>query len=236
MKKTKILIGIFYTIIVFIFLYIFFSKFNFQDIGSYKFIQTNMSYLVGLKENNIIILSFIFLFLTVIWVFLLGFGSPVALLGGFIFSKWYGTFLVALSLSFGAMFLYIFANYFFKDYIKEKFLSKFYKLEIKFKKNEFIFFFIYRFIGGIPFCIANILPVLFNINLKNYFFGSFLGMMPQIFVMVSLGSGLESIIANNENSFPGFLNLISSPDIYFPILGFFIIFMVSFFLRKKFLK
>ena len=140
MKNLKVLIGIFYALIVFIFLYIFFSKFSFQDVGSYKFIQTNSSYLASLRENNLILISIAFLFLTIIWVFLLGFGSPVALLGGFIFSKWLGTFIVTLSLSLGAMTLYIFANYFLKNYIKEKFLSKFHKLEAKFKKNEFIFF------------------------------------------------------------------------------------------------
>ena len=56
------------------------------------------------------------------------------------------------------------------------------------------FFLIYRFVGGIPFTIANLLPVLFNVKLKNYFFGSFLGIMPQGFIVTSLGSGISEII------------------------------------------
>ena len=67
----------------------------------------------------------------------------------------------------------------------------------KFKKQEFLYFFIYRFVGGIPFFIANILPTLFNIKIKNYFFGTLLGIFPQIFVLVSMGSGIEKIISNN---------------------------------------
>ena len=72
------------------------------------------------------------------WVFpFLGFGSPIALLGGFVFGKWVGTAVVVLGLSIGATFLYIFGNYFLKDLIREKFLNKFINLEIKFKKSEF---------------------------------------------------------------------------------------------------
>ena len=53
---------------------------------------------------------------------------------------------------------------------------------------------IYRFVGGIPFFIQNILPCLFDVKIKNYFFATFFGMLPQIFIGVSLGSGIEKII------------------------------------------
>ena len=55
-------------------------------------------------------------------------------------------------------------NYFFRDLIKEKFSSKFHFLINKFKENELLYFIIYRFIGGIPFAISNLLPTLFNIK------------------------------------------------------------------------
>ena len=103
------------------------------------------------------------------WVFLLGFGSPIALVAGFIFGKWLGVLLAVSALSIGATILYIFVGYFFKDLIIEKFLSKFKNLETKFKKNEFIFFLVYRFVGGIPFPIANLLPILFNVKKKIIF-------------------------------------------------------------------
>ena len=105
----------------------------------------------------------------------------------------------------------------------------------KLKKNEFIFISIYRFIGGIPFAIANVLPTLFNIKVKNYFFGTLIGMAPQIFVGVSLGSGLNKIIETNSE-IPSFLDVIITPEIYLPILGILSILILAFFLRKKFLK
>ena len=88
------------------------------------------------------------------------------LVAGFIFGKWIGVLLAVSALSIGATILYIFAGYFFKDLIIEKFLSKFKNLETKFKKNEFIFFLVYRIVGGIPFPIANLLPILFNVKKK----------------------------------------------------------------------
>ena len=234
-KNIKILVGLFYLILLLIFLYFFFSKFSLEEITTYKFIKMNREYLINIKENNTILLSFIFMILTVIWVFLLGIGSPVALTAGFIFGQWAGVLLTVSSLSIAATLFYIFGNYFFKDLIREKFLNKFKNLEIKFKKNEFIFFLVYRIVGGIPFPIANLLPILFNIKLKNYFFGTFLGMIPQVFVIVSLGSGIEQIIKNND-TIPSILEILLSSEIYFPILGFIFLVFISLMLKKIFYK
>ena len=234
-KNIKIFIGTFYLILLFIFLYLFFSKFTFEEITTYKFIQSNTEYLTNIKETNTILLSFGFMIFTILWVFLLGFGSPILLISGFIFGKWLGLLLAVGSLSIGATFLYIFGNYFFKDLIKEKFLNKFKNLESKFKKNEFIFFLIYRFVGGIPFQIANLLPVLFNVKIKNYFFGSFLGIMPQAFIIVSLGSGIEKIVENND-SIPSMLELLSSAEIYLPVLGFIFLIFITLIIKKIFYK
>ena len=234
-KNIKIIIGLFYLILLFIFLYLFFSKFTLEEITTYKFIQANREYLANIKQNNTILLLFAFLIFTIIWVLILGFASPILLAAGFIFGKWLGVLLAVGSLSIGATILYIFAGYFFKDLIEEKFLSKFKNLETKFKKNEFIFFLIYRFVGGIPFQIANLLPILFNVKRKNYFFGSFLGIMPQGFIITSLGSGISEIIKNND-TVPSLLDLLSSNEIYLPILGFIFLVFLTIILKKFFYK
>ena len=234
-KNIKIFIGTIYLILLFIFLYLFFSKFTFEEITTYKFIQSYTEYLTNIKETNTILLSFGFMLITILWVFLLGFGSPIALVAGFIFGKWLGVLLAVSALSIGATILYIFVGYFFKDLIIEKFLSKFKNLETKFKKNEFTFFLVYRFIGGIPFQIANLLPILFNVKRKNYFFGTFLGMMPQGFIIVSLGSGISEIIKTND-SMPSVIELLSSSEIYLPVLGFIFLVFLTIFLKKIFYK
>ena len=235
-KKIKLFIGLSYLILLSTFLFLFFSKFSVQEITSYDFIKDNRSYFLELRNTNLFLIFTIFLVVTILWVFpFLGFGSPVALLGGFILGKWLGLIFVVLGLSIGATFLYIFGNYFLKQFIREKFLNKFQNFEIKFKQSEFIYLLIYRFIGGIPWQLSCLLPTLFNVKVINFFFATLIGIIPQIFLSVSIGSGLEKIIEQNAEV-PGIIDIIFSPDIYIPITAFFILILITIFLRKFFYR
>ena len=238
-KKIKLYIGLFYLIFISIFLYYFFSKFSLEEIKSftsYDFIKDNRDYFFELKNTNLFILFIIFLAFTILWVFpFLGFGSPIALLGGFIFGKWIGTIVVVLGISIGATFLYVFGNYFLKDLIREKFLNKYKNLEIKFKKSEFIYLLVYRFCGGIPMQLSCLLPTIFNVRVINFFFATLIGIIPQIFLAVSIGSGLEKIIEQNLQA-PRIIDLLTSAEIYIPLIIFACLIIVSIFLRKLFYK
>ena len=233
-KKTKLFIGVFYITIVGLFLYYLFSKFSFQELTSYEFIKDNVDYFSDIKENNLFFLSISFLLFTILWVFpFLGFGSPVALLGGFILGKWLGLLIVVLGLSIGATFLYIFGNFYLKDFIRDKFLNKYQKLEQKFKKSEFLYLLIYRAVGGIPWQLSCILPTLFNVKKINFFFATLIGIIPQVFLVVSIGSGLETVINENLTP-PGIKDIILSPSIYFPLSVFLILIIITIFIRKFF--
>ncbi len=150
-KKVKIIMGLVYLVILSIFIYFLFNYFDFEDISSIKVIHSNQDQLNILKENNLILLISIFFLMTVLWVFLLGFGSPVALIGGFIFGKWIGTIIVTMSLSIGALCLYIFAKFFLYDFLKEKLFVKFKKLDLMFQKKQLLIMIIFRFVGIVPF-------------------------------------------------------------------------------------
>ena len=235
-KKFKIYIGLFYIVVVGVFLYYLFSKFSLQELSSYEFIKDNLDYFSKIKTKNIFLLSLFFLLFTILWVFpFLGFGSPVALLAGFILGKWVGSLVVVIGLSIGASFLYIFANFFLKDFVREKFSNKFKNLDVKFKKSEFIYLLIYRFIGGIPWQLSCILPTLFNVKIINFFLATLIGIIPQVFLVVSIGSGLETIIGQNLKP-PKIMDIITSPDIYFPLGAFFILIITTIFLRTMFYK
>ena len=235
-KKFKIYIGLFYITVVGVFLYYLFSKFSLQELTSYEFIKNNIDYFSKLKKTNIFILSLFFLLFTILWVFpFLGFGSPVSLLAGFILGKWVGTITVVLGLSIGATFLYIFGNFFLKDFVREKFLNKFQNLDDKFKKSEFLYLLIYRFIGGIPWQLSCILPTLFNVKVINFLLATLIGIIPQVFLVVSIGSGLESIISQNLKP-PSIIDIISSPTIYLPLGTFFFLIIITVILRGVFYK
>ena len=234
-KKIKLFIGLFYIITVCMFLFFFFSKFTFEEITSYEFIKNNRNYFFDLRKSNFFLLSILFLLFTIIWVFAAGFGSPIALLAGFIFGKWLGLLIIIFGMSIGASALYVFANYFLKEMIREKFLNRFQSLEEKFKKSELIYLLIYRFVGGIPFALSNVIPCIFNVKLKNFFLATFVGMLPQLFLVVSIGSGLEKMIDQNLKA-PSIFELIMSKDIYIPLIAFLALLIITYFIKNIFYK
>ena len=235
-KKLKLFIGLSYLILLSVFLYLFFSKFSFQEITSYDFIKENRLYFLEVRNSNLFLIFIIFLIITILWVFpFLGFGTPIALMGGFIFGKWVGTLVVVLGLSIGATFLYIFGNYFLKQIVREKFLNRFQNLENKFRDSEFTYLLIYRFVGGIPWQLSCILPTIFDVKASNFFLATLIGIIPQIFLAVSIGSGLEKVIDQNIEV-PSLTDIIFLPDIYIPILAFFCLVIITIFLRKLLYK
>tara|TARA_B100000214_G_scaffold359114_1_gene320232 strand:+ start:413 stop:829 length:417 start_codon:yes stop_codon:yes gene_type:complete len=134
-KNIKIVIGISYILIILIFLWFFFQNFSIQDFSNYEIIKKNKDNLLELRDLNLFISSILFLLGAIIWTLLLGFGTPVFLIGGFIFGKWLGTLLIVFGLTIGATLLYLFAGYFFRDFIDLRFSNKFSYFKNKFKKK-----------------------------------------------------------------------------------------------------
>ena len=234
-KKIKTFIGLFYLIVVCLFFYFFFSNFSLEEITSYEFIKNNRDYFFELKQSKPILFIGLFILFCIVWTLAGGFGSPIILFAGFVFGNWLGTLLLIIGMTIGATGLYIFANFFLKNLIKEKFLNKFKNLEFKFKKSEFLYLLIYRFVGGIPFVISNVLPCIFNVKTYNFFWATFIGMIPQLFIVTSIASGLEKIIDQNLEA-PGIMDIIISPNIYIPLIVFLGLVAVTIFVRKIFYK
>tara|TARA_B110000438_G_scaffold303611_1_gene365965 strand:+ start:2407 stop:3126 length:720 start_codon:yes stop_codon:yes gene_type:complete len=232
----KLILGITYLIIITVALYLLFSVIDIKDLTSYEFIRVNKDLILKYKNDNFLFLTIVFFTFCIVWVLLLGFAMPLLIFSGFVFGKWWGIVIVLIATTIGATLLYILVAYFFKDLIEEKLAPKFSKLKVFFSKNDIVYFTSYRFIGGggTPYAIQNILPILFNMPVKNYIIATFVGSMPSMFVTVALGSGIERIIDKNEEI--SFFNVINSPEIYLPIIGFFIILAVAFLIKKFYFK
>lgn len=235
-KNLKLTIGGIYLIVLFVGLFFLFSLIDFKELTSYEFIRSNKNAILEYKNNNFLLLTISFFIFSIIWVLLLGFASPILLFAGFVYGKWWGILIVLIGTTIGATLLYLLAGLFFKDIIKKKLEHKFSKFKDFFKKNELLYFTIFRFIGGggTPYGIQNVLPVLFNISLKNYFLGTIIGSGPPMFVTVALADGIENVIEKNETL--SFFTVFSSPDIYLPILGFVIIIIMTLILKKVLFK
>ena len=232
-KGLKLFLGISYVIILLVFLYLIFKYIDLSRLNEflyYKELQISFEREIG---SNLLINLAIFFIFCVIWVALLGFGSPLLIVSGILFGKWVGTFISLISITIGALILYSIASFFFSNLIKDLIGEKFIKYIILFKKNEFNYFLAFRLAGGlgIPFGIQNILPVIFNIKVFNYFFASLLGFVPTFFIWNSIGAGLNEYIKQSENF--SFYSLLLNKDIYFPIILFLLLMLVSIFIKKK---
>ena len=233
-KNLKIFLGVSYLLILISFLYFIFTNIEIGRLTDFTYYKELQSSLEDFISTNIINNLIYFFFFAIIWVALLGFGSPLLIISGILFGQIIGTIISVISISVGALALYSIGNFFFRDLVKSILEKKFEKYINLFRKNEFYYFFIYRFIGGlgVPFGLQNLIPILFGMNKMNYFLSSFFGFIPGFFIFNTIGAGLNSYIAKAENF--SIIDLVFTPEIYSPIFMFSILMILSLIIKKKF--
>jgi len=232
----RLVIGVVYLAIISIGLYFLFSIVDIKDLMSYEFIKLNKDIILKYKSENFTFLTIIFFIFSMVWVLLLGFVMPLLLFSGFIFGKWWGIAIALTSTTIGSTLLYLLVGFFFKETIKRKLAPKFFKLKNFFIKNDILYFTSFRFIGGggAPYAIQNVLPILFDMSVKNYMIATFVGSIPSMFITVALGSGIENVI--DQNAEISIFTVMSSPEIYNPIIALFVILIVAFGIKKLYFK
>ena len=232
----KFVIGAAYLSIISIGLYFLFSVIDIKDLMSYEFIKQNKDTILKYKNENFLLLTSIFFIFSIVWVLLLGFVMPLLIFSGFVFGKWWGITIVLTSTTIGSTLLYLLAGFFFREAIKNKLAPRFSKLRNFFIKNDILYFTSFRFIGGggAPYSVQNVLPILFDMSVKNYVIATFIGSMPSMFVTISLGSGIENVI--DQNTSLNIFIVLFSPEIYIPLIGFFIILIVALIIKKYYFK
>ena len=236
LSNIKWIIGSIYLLLLIAGITFLLTNYNILDFFSYEFIRVNKNTILDYKNENFLALTIIFFIFSIIWTLLLGLAMPLLVFSGFVFGKWWGILIVLTSTTIGASLLYLLASLFFKDIIQDKFAPRFSKLKKFFNQNELVYFMFFRFVGGggTPYPIQNILPTLFNMSFKNYVIATFLGSMPSMFVTVSIGSGIEKVI--DKNITLGVTDVIFSPEIYIPIIGFFVLLIIGFIIKKNYFK
>ena len=233
-KNLKIFLGVSYLLILFFFLYFIFTAIEvnrLDDFAYYKEIQSNLETYIS---NNILINAIYFFVFAIIWITLLGFGSPLLIISGILFGQIVGTLVSVVSISIGALLLYSIGNFFFRDLVKSILEKKFNKYIQLFQNNEFFYVFIYSFIGGlgIPFGLQNLIPILFGMKKINYFFASFFGFIPGFFIINTIGAGLNTYISQADSF--SMIDFIFTPEIYLPIFMFSVLMFISLIIKKNF--
>ena len=231
-SKLKVLIGLIYLGIVALVVYLFFyyGADSFLDVD---FLKNNKDKIFDFRDQNFVWLAILYFFFAIIWVFLMGFGTPLVIIAGFAFGIVWGSVLSLLSFTIGASLLYSFANHYFKDLVFKYLSSRFLSLKNHFNENEFSYFFFLRVIPGIPFPIKNLIPVLFDMKLKNFFLATFLGEAAPLIISISVVSGFAGAIERNaELNF----DLLYTPEILLPLLALGFMVLITNYLKKKYYR
>ena len=195
--KLALIITYFILIVIFLFYYFYY---DFNQYINLTYLIENKDFLITYKNKNIFLLSFVFFIFVIVWILLQGFSFPLVIIAGFLFSTLLGSFLLITSHAIGCTFVYLIANSLFKNSIKKNYSNYYLKFKKKFNDNEFIYLMLLRITPGIPIQTLNILPVLFNMKLKNYFLATIIGSaIPKIVYLNLISSLFQSIENNNIN-------------------------------------
>ena len=90
-----------------------------DQLTNFSYLKEKSSLLIDFKNNNLILFSIGFILFSIIWVFLLGFASPLAVISGFLFGPILGTLLCVIGFSVGCTILYTLANFYFKELVNK---------------------------------------------------------------------------------------------------------------------
>ena len=230
LSKIKIFLGLAYLGIVSLVVIAFFY-FGANTFLSPSYLVENKNYIFELRDQNLFLISSVYFFFSIIWVFLMGFGTPLVIFAGFAFGTILGSILSIFSFTIGATLLYLFANHYFKDLVEKYLGTKYASIKQNVNQNELSYFFSLRVIPGIPFPIKNLLPVFFNMKIKNFFLATLFGEAAPIIISVSIFSGLSNAFESDKDLN---LNLLFSPEIFFPLLALAMMSLIANFVKKKY--
>ncbi len=162
---------------------------------------SNREQILMFRDINLTISVMIFM---LIYISVVTFSIPgatvLSVTSGFIFGLEVGLILNILSATIGATFLFLAVRLGFGNLLTrfEKDSAKFNNLTEQLKVNEINLLLLLRLIPIVPFFVANILPAIAGVSLKNFFWTTFLGIIPGGFVFTLIGANAGSFFDRGE--------------------------------------
>lgn len=142
--------------------------------------------------------------------------TMITLVGGFVFGLWWGTCIVVVSATMGAIIIFLAVQLAFREWIVKRTAQWIKKMEKGFSENAFSYLMFLRLVPLFPFWLVNIVPALLGVPLRTYTLATLLGIIPGSFVYVWVGSGLGHILDANQT--PN-LGIIFDPDVLLPLIA-----------------
>ena len=162
-------------------------------------------------------LSYLVFFCT--YVLAVAFSLPIAslltLVGGAVL-EWPAVVLVVVAATVGSGLVFLAAQNVFADILRGQAGMFLGKLKDGFLKNPFLYLLSLRLIPVAPFWAVNIVPAFTEMRLSQFLAATFLGIIPGTFVYISVGRGLDHVLAAGQT--PD-LALLTSVNILLPLAG-----------------
>lgn len=140
--------------------------------------------------------------------------SGMTMLGGYLFGYWLGTIICVGSATLGATIVFIIVKYASNSWVNR--VPSKYVLGMKkgFQEDAMWYLFTLRLILVFPFMMVNIVAGVLQVPLRTFFITTLLGIVPGVFIYVSLGVMLHDL--SNMTNFQSFT---ISPLSYFAMIG-----------------
>jgi len=170
-----------------------------DDYLSFKALSENRDKLLEFVQDNYVIALILYLVLYTIAVAAsLPGGLLLTISGGFLFGWFVGGLVTVVAATVGATILFMVAATSVGEVLRQKAGPWLKKLEQGFKDNALSYLLFLRLVPAFPFWLVNIAPAFLGVQLRTYVIGTFFGIIPGTFVFAFLGTGLDSIIVEQQ--------------------------------------
>jgi len=191
-----------------------------KDYLSFETLRDNREALISWRERNFTVAVIVFM---AAYIAIVSFSLPGAavasLTGGFLFGVYTGSLLNIGSATIGATVIFLAARYGLGAQLSKKMDASegsVKKFKEGLRENEISYLFLMRLVPAVPFFVANLIPALVGVSLRNFVLTTFFGIIPGGVVYTWVGAGLGEVFARGES--PN-LGIIFEPQVLGPILG-----------------
>lgn len=141
--------------------------------------------------------------------------AVMSIAGGFLFGIWAGTLYAAIGATLGATAIFAAARAGFGN-LADRAGPRLSRLEAGFRADALNYLLMLRLIPLFPFWLVNLVAAMTRVRLRTYIAATFVGIIPGCLVFVSLGNGLDEIVAAGAGANAG---VMLRPTVWLPMVG-----------------
>lgn len=194
--------------------------FTLRDVLSFQTLADNREALLAYRNSHyaLMVLAFVGIYIAIVAFSLPG-AAVASVTGGFLFGLAAGTAFNVVAATIGAIAIFLAARLGLGRALSARLDTSegsLKKLKAGLHENEVSVLFLLRLVPVVPFFVANLVPALVGVRLRNFVLTTALGIIPGALVFTSIGVGLGEVFDRGET--PD-LSLLWAPHVIGPILG-----------------